>query len=542
MVKAEFGYNPYVRDISIRFNGQEPHINSRVEKYSNTPLREWIDQVPKIFHDEMNGYDFDLEFSGTAFDFEELKKAFSNRGISDEMVRLLHKNELASRNQISESIDRLLSWLNDNRNSHFDYEEFRNDNKELFDSKYPLIVINGRIAGINDYEDAEISVEEIDSLEELNSTNLENTPILIYVDRALYEKLHGILDQLLEREDISKRQLFFIVDPMVSKEMVKRILVDLGIKSPQMIQSIGDDLVQRYMEQYCISDYAFEALRVLRSEVRSISDCLDQEYKISAENNREIYEKLDQINGFIEGLKRSVELFEGRDKLMIPESWTNEKTGLLSSIDQWKGRKTKINKVEEAGLMASEFDSDIQKGYRTFIMNVSDLFAEMKNSLDKQYLAWYEQSGATDGYIDTVAFSIGDHELMPSLRSKFLELKEEKYVEREDILGLFRKNDSSPKMTLETTFLIQDWRRFTLETIEPLTDKFLEYGIGILQEYDKNVSQQYVDHINEVITEQSKEKEIVSAQLSEDEKNIQRDHDWLRMFADQVDMLERGQK
>ena len=115
MVKAEFGYNPYVRDISIRFNGQEPRINSRVEKYENIPLREWIDQVPKIFHDEMNGYDFDLEFSGTAFDFEELKKAFSNRGISDEMVRLLHKNELASRNQISESIDHLLLWLNDNR-------------------------------------------------------------------------------------------------------------------------------------------------------------------------------------------------------------------------------------------------------------------------------------------------------------------------------------------------------------------------------------------------------------------------------------------
>ena len=66
MINAELSYNPYLMETKIRFNGQPPRINSLVEKYQNMSLQSWISRIPKIFYDEMNGYYFELDFSGTS--------------------------------------------------------------------------------------------------------------------------------------------------------------------------------------------------------------------------------------------------------------------------------------------------------------------------------------------------------------------------------------------------------------------------------------------------------------------------------------------
>ena len=99
MVKAELNYNPYLLETSIKFNGQEPRINSLVEKFQDGPLQSWVHRIPEIFCDEMNGYDFELEFSGTERDYQEVVHAFREKGITDESVRIFHKNELDERSK-----------------------------------------------------------------------------------------------------------------------------------------------------------------------------------------------------------------------------------------------------------------------------------------------------------------------------------------------------------------------------------------------------------------------------------------------------------
>ena len=73
MIHAELIHNPYLLQTSVSFNGQPPRINSQVEKYEHTMLKEWIDRIPQIFYDEMNGYDFDFNFVGTKSDFLSLQ-------------------------------------------------------------------------------------------------------------------------------------------------------------------------------------------------------------------------------------------------------------------------------------------------------------------------------------------------------------------------------------------------------------------------------------------------------------------------------------
>lgn len=143
MINAELNHNPYLLQTSVMFNGHPPRINSQVEKYDAITLKDWIEKVPQIFHDEMNGYDFDLNFTGTKSDFETLCDTFTRAGITNDMVRLFHKNELEDAETKSAAIDSLIQWLRDNPNRKFDFDAFYAANEELFEGSYPYIVING---------------------------------------------------------------------------------------------------------------------------------------------------------------------------------------------------------------------------------------------------------------------------------------------------------------------------------------------------------------------------------------------------------------
>ena len=62
MVNAELQHNPYLLETEVKFNGQEPKINSQIEKFENKLLADWVRDVPRMFYDEMNGYDLICSF------------------------------------------------------------------------------------------------------------------------------------------------------------------------------------------------------------------------------------------------------------------------------------------------------------------------------------------------------------------------------------------------------------------------------------------------------------------------------------------------
>jgi hypothetical protein len=125
LVKAELIHNPYLLETSVKFNGHEPKINSLVEKYRADKLQDWIARLPDIFYNEMNGWDFDLDFSGTKIDFECLQAAFDSAGVSRESVCLFHKNELENVERKNSEISDLLAWFDNNINRKFNFSNFR---------------------------------------------------------------------------------------------------------------------------------------------------------------------------------------------------------------------------------------------------------------------------------------------------------------------------------------------------------------------------------------------------------------------------------
>ena len=126
----------------------------------------------------MNGYDFDLFFTGTKIDFHEIEKAFARAGASKK-VRIIHKNELEDPLTKSAEIDNLLLWLKNHPNNRFPYQAFMEENQDLFEGLYPYYVINGPIP--SEIKTDNISIESVKSAEKLPS-DLSNVPILFYID------------------------------------------------------------------------------------------------------------------------------------------------------------------------------------------------------------------------------------------------------------------------------------------------------------------------------------------------------------------------
>ena len=174
MVTAEISYNPYLLQTDIKFNGNPPRINSLVEKYQEGMLQSWIKKLPFIFHDEMNGYDFELVFSGTNLDFRELKKAFIDADVTDDQVHLFHKNALGERKDKLIELESLLKWLDENTNAYFDYTTFKQDNQGLLDRSDSYIILHGQGFETSVLEDSGIAVELVDDVEKLKDTDLNN--------------------------------------------------------------------------------------------------------------------------------------------------------------------------------------------------------------------------------------------------------------------------------------------------------------------------------------------------------------------------------
>ena len=107
MVNAELQHNPYLLETEVKFNGQEPKINSQIEKFENKLLADWVRDIPRMFYDEMNGYDFDLFFSGTEYDFQKLFDALKSHGYNKTAVIELYRDNFGNEEEIKQALEYL---------------------------------------------------------------------------------------------------------------------------------------------------------------------------------------------------------------------------------------------------------------------------------------------------------------------------------------------------------------------------------------------------------------------------------------------------
>jgi hypothetical protein len=557
MVKAELSYNPYLLETKVKFNGQEPKINSLVEKYQEGKLHAWITEIPDVFYNEMNGYDFDLDFSGTKTDFEELEKAFVDSGVSTKPetkasgetapadVRFFFKNELEDSRTKSKEIDDLLTWLNATPNRKFDNAGFRFENSELFDEPYSYLLIQASNIDTSVFEGLDLTLENANTINELPK-DLTNTPILFNIDENTKAEFLNFLEIVQSRHDVYEKQIFFFIHPDLNKTQIERIIQDKGIARPQIVSAVNDKMVSDFLGIYPIADYVVKSIKVFRKEFDSLSKILEVENEESRIQNADVRKKIDSLEESIQKLKYVNESFIQRDNLEIPSTLTAAKITLYDKIQNWRKKKNKYNNDVEATNAARDYSSDLSTYFETFITDVNAIFKSEKDEIFRSFSKVYYFADANDGFksseknvFDFSRYDIND------LSNEFLAFREERMVEQpKDLIdkakNFFDKQVAPRPLVSEITYSISKWRNKASKITIPKAEDIIDAVSDALKFFYDDVAEDYHVHLEKLITEKTSQKEEITVRLSDEERNLQKDNDWLAKFDDQLKIIERG--
>ena len=542
MVKAELSYNPYLLETVIRFNGKEPRINSLVEKYNDTILQNWINDVPRIFYDEMNGYNFELEFTGTGRDFKELEKSFLQANVTKEQVTLFHKRELEDRKTKLEKIDSLLAWLQAHSNKNFDNEGFRAENEVLFDASYSIVLIQGERTEAPNIEWADATVEIITDIKALNNTDLVYTPIIIVVDSNTIEELQGWIKYLNRRLDVSPQQLFFVVDSNLNQETVYRVVKDLGVRKPIIIDSFEDEKLKKYFEIYPETDYIINSIKSFKLKIDEISETVAEERVEGEKANTEISESINTKNQEIREILEVIETLSAKQQFDKPASFVFAKKKLDERVFSWRKKKTKCIQKEEAEKLAEELIHVVNRALKEYTNALHVSIAEIKEGINQAKVAIYMESGLTDDFsAENVELDKPEPTEITDFKSDLMEMKVEEKVLKHAV-GFFYipSKNQDDDYEIQSAYYMQKWREEASSILEPITKKLAMECMEAISKYNDVVTNIYMEHLDRAVVNKREEIEELTKQLSDEEKQIQQDTEWMNEFKQQLRSIERG--
>ena len=546
MVKVELMYNPFLRETVIRFNGQSPRINSLTEKYRALPLQSWVSNIPQMFYDEMNGYDFELDFSGTKADFIEVEKAFRSAGVTEDQVPVFHRNELQSRDEKLAGLQNLLIWMDQNQIAYHDNERFRRDNRKCFERVFTVQVLHGKFSEEFVYDGIIVSQDSVNDVGELENTNLHYTPIIICLSQDSLARLQNELNYLCRRSDVDADQLFFYKnDNNLEDAFIVRFIRDLGVEDPQIITMLNDDSVRRYLELYPLTEHIYEMLKIIQKRADDIERILEVKNSKSEIENREVYDKINNLDDVISRLKQADDLIAQKNRIDMPESWKELKDVFLRTILKWKNMRTKITREEEAKKLSVEFDEDIQEAYISFLKKLDHVVGITISSLENECKSRYLEADYDKSYETGIVYEkVMKPEQIPALNEKLMEIHEEKMITAKDeLIGKLRRAfpaDRAVGGTPEIVYDCQAWRKYVLSFTEPILDSIINEELESLQVFFEDIKQEYQKHITTLIQKQEEEKANICGQLSVEEQKLQKDNDWLVELYDRIREIERG--
>lgn len=540
MVNAELQHNPYLLETEVKFNGQNPKINSQIEKYENKLLADWVKDVPRMFYDEMNGYDFDLFFSGTEYDFQKLQQTFISMGVTPDQVRLIMRNELEDAEIKSNEIRNLIEWLKENRNRQFDFDDFYDANRGLFEETFSCIVIreNDEVP-----EDSSFTLENVKSVDEIAGTNLTYVPVVFVIETETIQLFRNDLLTLLERKDVEQKQLFFCISPAMDKEYVVRFISDLGIEEPQLISHIDDGNVATYIKNYPMVAYVGEVIHVLENEVNALDDRLKAKNEQSAIENAEVYEQISALEDVIEKIKASDLRFVDLDNYSGGNHFNDLKTDLEDLIRKWKSRKTKIVGDVEIDRNSTEYEQELARYLNEFYRKAIEHFEFEKGRIEREFNEIYLKQPLDPDYKpEGLDIAIPDNVGVKGIKSALMELQEERYEEKADFLDFFKaKSSTEPKELVRVvTCYLEQWREKAIELMIPVVEQYISESQRNLKEYYDELARIYHTKLSQLHDFKVNEKTGIASQLSEDERMLQDDNDWLVVIKDKLARIERG--
>jgi hypothetical protein len=293
--------------------------------------------------------------------------------------------------------------------------------------------------------------------------------------------------------------------------------------------------------------YIQQVIDVLRDVQSEIGAVLQAENEQSIIKNGTIYQKIDKLDEIIRKLKSASERIAQRDNFESPAGLSTAKWDFIQKVVNWRKKKIKMTSDSEASIVAAEFENDMNTFFKEFIGRIGAAFQNSIDDIGNNFLSTYLSANFDDKYMANQEYGIHlSGYTLPELAPVFLELKSEKYVEKNDSpFGLFKNMlGNTPQETTEpvraVTYLYQDWRVEAAALVSPILDDVVQRVDETLRDYYERVAIDYLAHLKESIERQTQIKDGESAQLSDDERTLQTDNDWFTAFQEKLREIERS--
>jgi hypothetical protein len=122
-------------------------------------------------------------------------------------------------------------------------------------------------------------------------------------------------------------------------------------------------------------------------------------------------------------------------------------------------------------------------------------------------------------------------------------MKEENYVtpKEDNILGFIfnTQQKPQPETVLEISYFLQKWREYAEDIAGKRADQLINQAKEILTKYKNDLTERYIEHITFLISQETEKKDQVIATLSEEERLLQNDMDWLHEIEEKLTRIER---
>ena len=238
-------------------------------------------------------------------------------------------------------------------------------------------------------------------------------------------------------------------------------------------------------------------------------------------------------------LKEADEYFVQRDNFEVPYSFKEIRQVLIEQISKWKNRKTKITGDSEIEAASHDYIYLVQNGIDRFLSSVATAYKETAEKIGRGFSEIYATPGIDKEY-SPINIILPELQIItiPEINAKLLELTI--YEEsKNDFFGFFKKTNDTSEPVMVATCYLEQWRSTVQDIIRPVLDQHIDQCIQNLSEYYNLMAESYHQHLSQLIDEKTKDKEIVSAQLSDEERKLQEDNDWLSQFREQLQAIER---
>ncbi len=558
MVSAELAHNPYLLETTARFNNHAPKVNSAIERFEGRPLADWANEIPQTYRDEMNGFDFDLYFTGTEADYERMVSAFTEQGIAilDESsfidsvpsakdmpknaVRVIHVGGFEDVNTKRREITNLIEWLDSYRNRWFEYDEFINKNSNSLDDLVPYIIINESSMQL---DIPFVSVETVDSVHDLSRTELTNTPILFMVDPKNKERFRNELVDVKKEKSIEDRQLFFLIHPSMNQDQVVRVISDLGVRDPQVVDKPDDPMVLQYIDDYPSMDYVRGAIRVLREAFDATKGILAEFDSESVETTQSQGEEIAELDSEIGSHKRARRLIVDTKAFDKQQEISGLYQGFENCILSWRNRKTGATGLGNIQRAANEFIFDIHEWVKSLDVEIVCIMKSERNRVEKSLSELYYSAGNVPVFHPDVRPPSFQHDLeVPGLfKALMSQTGKDKVASKGDFFGLFGSGGKADVPDKEVEIASFDVWRFTARgMIMPVVREVEKACEAELVNYHKSLVKAYSQHLDSLIEELVEDKKLATAMLSDTERLLEEDKDWLSDFENQLHAIERS--